>query len=282
MRYSLKKLDKIKDWGKMISRARTQNDEVPNYRFMEALPFVLLAGFLLGVIYPIQIIVDIWPFIGVFIACGLSLSYMSTSFFQMMSIGFTSSLHHTTVSTLQPWGVVKVITNKKDQVDQELGEEFEQHIFRLHGLSFPLPMGGGGKYGYYIIPAGGYAVRGGSIQIFNDPVRWAYSELPQVLREKIKEDPKYHLGDPIWWCVLSPNTTKEIVKSFDFSTAGESISDIISMSKLSHEGAFLNEQARRMSVSLFRNVVNAVPQRRRRFQQQQPPQESVSYKEEEQ
>ena len=224
---------------------------------LEVMPFLFTLFIFFALFYPIYLKFDAWIFIGLFISGLLIIGVFMRSALQIYSFAFVTPIHHSSLSRSGPWTKVQGIMSEKDESEGSKLTSLTYAIFDMGGLSSPIPISGGGRYGYYIVPEGGYVINGGSVTVLNHPVRFAYNQIPRFLRDALLEHEHFHVGDPIFFALYPPKRITEEVKNAFSSKKSEGIvTDLITMVKMSNEQSFLTEGLNRVNNSMFSDVID--------------------------
>ena len=227
---------------------------------MIIIPIVILFGIFISLIYPMNVNMSVTLLIGFLVAGFAGTGLLMPYALRYFSIGLVTPISHSSSRRLGPLKRVKVIDPEGNQIDYA--------IFDLGGISVNVfAEDGGGRNGYIVVPEGGYIIRGGSITILNDMVRYEHNALIEPIRIALSEHKKYKIGSPVYMAIIPPVLDVELIKNaFSMQGTQNFINDINTMMKLSTEHATVSDALRRsesmMHADSIRKSVSRFPKRR--------------------
>jgi hypothetical protein len=136
-------------------------------------------------------------------------------------------------------------------------------IYKLHGVSVPLiPLNGGGRHGYYIVPEYGVLKRGGSIMVIPDVMKWSFYELPPTIQNALLQDKDFRIGDPIYFAIIPPTLDKNQLETFKDTLESlhmkELSADLIELIRMLSQQYSLTENSRRVIAKIHNDTASLV------------------------
>lgn len=242
-------LSYLKKLGKLDKKSR-------NF-YMQNMAIFVAAGLflLLMLFYPISVKFDLWELLIILGVPVIVMGYFSLDIMRFHSPVFATPLHHSSLSRLGPWKDVSIINYE--------GKKMEYSIFDIGGIAMEgINISGGGKDGYYIVPKGAWFVEGGSIYETYIPVRFNYDQLPERLREELRQHKKFKLSSPIWWCLFPPTISKKILNTISDGFAEKTSQDIITLLKMAEEHAYTSNNTRKIEREITSGLMSKKKTRR--------------------
>ena len=222
-------------------------EQILEFRMMITTTIFILFVFL-GIFIKLPNVIPTFMFIGLIITFGLMLWTIGSYALRAMSVGFVSMVHHSSLRRPGPLDIVRITSVE--------GKTSDFAIFDLGGISVNFfQEDGGGKRGYYVVPTHGYIASGGSVTVFYRPVRFHHNQLPESIKRRLLEHPKYKIGNPVWFALFPKEIDTKIIEDAFSSTATQrSVSDLLLLLKVSseHETVAVNHRRAEMMFSTNR------------------------------
>ncbi len=216
--------------------------------------FLFVALIIAGLIFQIEVTINIFLVLAFMAMLGFLFASTALNHFRFKSYAFVSAIHHSSLKFPEPalWATV-VSANRKTKY----------LIYKLHGVSVPLiPLNGGGRHGYYIVPEYGVLKRGGSVMVIPDVMKWSFYELPPTIQNALLQDKDFRIGDPIYFAIIPPTLDRNQLNSFKDTLEQlhmkELSADLIELIRMLSQQYSLTENSRRVIAKIHNDTASLV------------------------